>query len=150
MLKNFTLLTLFAALIGLVIGVGSYTFIYGKGYAYLSDDPKACVNCHVMKDQFESWEKSSHKNVATCNSCHTPENFYMKYINKAENGFWHSLKFTAGNYKDPIRIRKHNFEITMNACFKCHSGLINSAMHADGISQGKTCVNCHRAVGHTH
>lgn len=150
MLKNFSLMVLFAVLFGLVIGVGSYTFIYGKGYSYLSDDPKACVNCHIMRDQYESWSRGSHKAVATCNSCHTPENIYMKYFNKAENGFWHSLKFTTGNFKDPIRIRKHNFEITMNSCFKCHSGLMNSTMHSEAIGDGKTCVQCHRNVGHSH
>lgn len=150
MFKKFSLFVFFACLLGLVIGVGSFTFIYGKGYSYLSDDPKACVNCHIMSDQYSSWSKGSHKNVATCNSCHTPENFYMKYINKAENGFWHSLKFTTGAYKDPIQIRKHNIDIAMQSCFKCHSGLMSSTLHSEAIADKKTCVQCHRSVGHSH
>lgn len=150
MLKKVSLLVVLACLIGLVLGVGSYTFIYGKGYSYLSDDPKACVNCHIMRDQYESWSRSSHHNVATCNSCHTPENVYLKYFNKMENGFWHSLKFTTGDFKDPIRIRGHNFDISMNACFKCHSGLMNSTLHQEATDDGKSCVHCHKAVGHTH
>jgi len=36
-------------LIGVVIGVGGYTFIYAKGYSYLTNDPAACANCHVMQ-----------------------------------------------------------------------------------------------------
>ena len=150
MLKGATLIIIFVVLIGLVLGVGSYTFIYGKGYSYLSDDPKACMNCHIMRDQYESWSKSSHHHVATCNSCHTPQNFYVKYFNKMENGFWHSLKFTTGNFKDPIRIRKHNFDITMNACLKCHSGLMESSSHKDPLESGRSCVHCHKDVGHTH
>ena len=31
-------------LLGLVIGLGFYTFIYSKGYSYLTNDPAACVN----------------------------------------------------------------------------------------------------------
>lgn len=139
-----------ACLLGLVTGIGSFTFFYGKGYSYLSDDPRACVNCHIMRDQYESWSKSSHHHVATCNSCHTPENIYLKYFNKAENGFMHSLKFTTGQFKDPIRIRKHNFDITMKSCFKCHSGLMNSTLHTEAIEGGASCVRCHREVGHTH
>lgn len=148
--RNFTLLVILASLLGLVIGVGSYTFIYGKGYSYLSDDPKACVNCHIMRDQYESWSRSSHHHVATCNSCHTPENIYMKYVNKMENGFWHSLKFTTGKFNDPIRIRQHNFDITMRSCLKCHSGLMGSTLHVDAIGEGRSCVHCHKNVGHTH
>ena len=30
-------------LIGVVVGVGSYTFIYAKGYSYLTNDPRACA-----------------------------------------------------------------------------------------------------------
>lgn len=149
-MRKFTLLAIFACLLGLVLGVGSFTFIYGRGYSYLLDDPKACVNCHIMRDQYDSWRKSSHHHVATCNSCHTPQNIYMKYFNKAENGFWHALKFTTGTFNDPIRIRKHNFDIAMKSCFKCHSGLMESTLHSEALSEGKSCVNCHKAIGHSH
>lgn len=150
MKTNLTLLIVLVVLIGLVVGLGGFTFIYGKGYAYLSDDPKACMNCHIMRDQYESWSRGSHHAVATCNSCHTPESFYFKLFNKMENGFNHSLKFTLENYKDPIRIRGHNFDIAMKSCLKCHSGLMSNTLHAEGISAGRSCVQCHRDVGHGH
>lgn len=145
-----TLLYFFVGMFGLVLGVSSYTFIYGKGYSYLSDDPKACVNCHIMRDQYEGWSRSSHHAVATCNSCHTPENIYFKYFNKMDNGFWHSLKFTTGQFKDPIQIREHNFNITMNACLKCHGQIFNSPSHQEPLGEGRSCVNCHRQAGHPH
>ena len=137
-------------LLGFVLGMSSFTFIYGKGYSYFQDDPKACVNCHIMRDQYDSWNKSSHHNVTTCNSCHTPENFYFKYFNKFENGFMHSLKFTTGIYKDPLRIRQHNFNIAMASCFKCHSHLLDSLSHQESLKEGRACVGCHRDVGHSH
>lgn len=33
-----------AAAIGLVIGVGGYTFLYAKGSSYLTDNAAACAN----------------------------------------------------------------------------------------------------------
>ena len=38
--------------LGLAIGVGAYTFVYAQGYSYLTDNPAACANCHVMNDQY--------------------------------------------------------------------------------------------------
>ena len=43
--------TVLGGLIGLALGVGAYTFVYAKGYSYLSNDPQACANCHVMENQ---------------------------------------------------------------------------------------------------
>ena len=97
---------------GLALGVGAYTFVYAKGASYLTNDPRACVNCHVMQEQYDGWIKSSHRSVATCNDCHAPHNLVGKYSTKAQNGFWHSFYFTFGNYADPIQITERNRKIT--------------------------------------
>jgi cytochrome c nitrite reductase small subunit len=89
--------TIIGALVGLAMGSGAYTFIYAKGYSYLTNDPAACANCHVMNDHYQGWLKSSHRSVATCNDCHTPDALIPKYYVKAENGFWHAFYFTTGN-----------------------------------------------------
>ena len=108
--------TLLGGLIGLALGVGAYTFIYAKGYSYLSNNPQACANCHVMEAQYSGWLKSSHHSVATCNDCHTPHDFVGKYATKAENGFWHSFYFTTGTYPENIQAREVSRRITENAC----------------------------------
>ena len=41
-----------AIALGMAIGVGVYTFVYARGYSYMTDNAEACVNCHVMQDQF--------------------------------------------------------------------------------------------------
>ena len=41
----------FVCLLGIPGGVGAFTFVYAKGFSYLSSDPRACVNCHVMNQQ---------------------------------------------------------------------------------------------------
>ena len=53
--------------VGVIAGCGMYTVRYAKGLSYLSNDPKACMNCHVMTDHYDSWVKASHHKVASCN-----------------------------------------------------------------------------------
>ncbi len=145
-----TKLIVISVILGLATGLGSYTFIYAKGYAYLTNDPNACANCHVMQEQFDGWVKSSHRNVATCNDCHTPSGFVAKYANKASNGFWHSFGFTTGWFHEPIQIKPHNREITENACRKCHASIVE-AIEPHGLPQNQLdCLQCHRNVGHLH
>lgn len=151
---------LFCVLLGLAIGTGAFTFGYAKGASYLTNDPAACANCHVMDAHFDSWVKSSHRAVAVCNDCHTPHNFVGKYLTKASNGFWHSFAFTTGDFPDPIRIKDHNREITEEACRYCHADLVISITAGPHlVGTGATpaeaaegwevaCTRCHRAVGH--
>ncbi len=91
--------------IGAGAGLGAYTFIYAKGDSYLTDDPGACANCHVMQGYYDAWVKSSHHVAAVCNDCHTPPGLVGKYATKASNGFWHSFAFTTGRFPDPLRIK---------------------------------------------
>lgn len=134
-------------LIGVALGVGSYTFIYAKGASYLTNDPAACANCHIMQDHYDAWSRSSHHAVATCNDCHTPGNPVGKYLAKANNGFWHSFAFTTGRYPDPIRIKGYNRTIAENSCRKCHSALVMTIEGHDA-KDAVSCIRCHGAVGH--
>jgi cytochrome c nitrite reductase small subunit len=137
--------------IGVAAGLSVYTFVYAKGASYLMNDPAACVNCHVMNEQYDGWLKSSHRAVATCNDCHTPANFFGKYATKASNGFWHSFYFTIGNFHEPIQIKKRNLEITEQACQKCHAEIAQAIAWPHGAEGGEaSCVRCHRSVGHLH
>ena len=34
---------------GLAAGLGGYTFVYARGGSYLTNDPAACTNCHIMQ-----------------------------------------------------------------------------------------------------
>src|ERR1043166_1217103 len=98
-------------LVGVVLGLGAYTFWYARGGAYFSADPKACVNCHIMNEQDDSWQKASHHAHATCIDCHLPHDLVGKYVAKAENGFLHSKAFTLEDFHEPIRISERNARI---------------------------------------
>jgi cytochrome c nitrite reductase small subunit len=145
-------LVIVAIAIGLAAAVGFYTFLYAKGYSYLSNNPASCANCHVMNEQYDGWQKSSHKGVATCNDCHTPHDIAGKYMTKASNGFWHSYYFTLNNFHEPIQLTERSREITEASCRYCHQNMVESIdvslreAHREEVS----CIRCHRSVGHQH
>lgn len=140
-----------AVVVGVAVGIGMFTFVYAKGYSYMSNDAVACANCHVMSEQYAGWQKSSHKAVATCNDCHTPNDFIGKYVTKASNGFWHSYYFTFNNFHEPIQITERNLKITEESCRRCHAALTSSiTAHDPSRDQEMSCVRCHRSVGHLH
>ncbi len=33
---------------GLLAGLGAYAMYMSRAHSYLSDDPSACINCHIM------------------------------------------------------------------------------------------------------
>jgi cytochrome c nitrite reductase small subunit len=139
------ILTLF----GVAFGLGLFTFIYARGFSYLSNDPASCVNCHIMRDQYEGWSHSSHKAVATCNDCHTPHRFPDKWIIKGVNGWNHSVAFTTGNFPDPIRIRGFNANIAQENCVECHATTVGQ-MHQAASHEEANCIACHNNVGHAN
>lgn len=137
-----------AVAFGVLGGLGVFTFGYGEGLSYLSNDPNACTNCHVMQDHFDAWVKSSHHEVATCNDCHLPHNFIGKWVTKSDNGFFHSLAFTTGRFHEPIQIKPRNARVVQNACLHCHQDFVHNMLPVDPTGDMLQCVRCHGDVGH--
>lgn len=131
---------------GIGIGVGLFTFGYGRGASYLTNDPAACANCHIMQPQYSAWLTGTHRQAATCNDCHTPSSPIGKYLTKATNGFWHSTAFTTGVFVDPIRIKPGNRAIAEQRCRECHAAMVHAIAEPDDGSV--SCLACHRSVGH--
>ncbi|HEY3319460.1 MAG TPA: cytochrome c nitrite reductase small subunit [Planctomycetota bacterium] len=143
-------LILLSVLVGVLVGVGGFTFYYAEGFSYFSNKPETCVNCHAMNDEFNSWARSGHHHVAVCNDCHLPQSLIPKFIAKGRNGYNHSTAFTLENYHQPIQITKYNAEILQANCVRCHSTLVHDAIlvPSGGAEQAQLCVHCHRNVGH--
>ncbi len=144
-----------AVVAGSAVGVGTYTFVYAEGASYLTNDPAACANCHIMQPYYDGWQKSTHHAVAVCNDCHAPhDSFFHKYWVKAENGFWHSYAFTTGDFHEPIQIRGSNRRVTEQTCRSCHADVTDMIEHpALAGGQGDpddrmSCIRCHGTVGH--
>jgi cytochrome c nitrite reductase small subunit len=101
-----------------------------------------------MQENYDSWVKSSHHNVATCNDCHLPHDFFGKWFVKADNGIFHSMAFTLGNFHEPIRVKPRNRRVTQGACTHCHADVVNEMSPAGHGGEMLNCVQCHNDVGH--
>lgn len=145
-MKRYTLAICILA--GLLLGLGAFTFTYAEGFSYFSHDPKACANCHVMNEFYDSWQKGSHHNAGVCVDCHMPQKFFEKIVAKADNGYRHSKGFTFMDFHDPITIKPRNSAILQQNCLRCHGALVHEIIGGEREAEQVSCVRCHSHVGH--
>ena len=140
---------LLCTLFGVFVGSSGYTVYYANGASYLSNDPRACVNCHIMRDHFDGWQKGGHHGVATCNDCHVPHSLIPKYLIKAEQGFRHSKGFTLQDFHEPIRIKETSSRVLQDNCVDCHREVVSAITGRTRDDRDEVrCVHCHGHVGH--
>lgn len=146
----------FSILLGLLIGIGSYTFVVSNATSYLSDSPSTCVNCHVMNTFYSSWAHSSHRNVATCNDCHIPQdNLFSKWLFKANDGLRHTSVFVLRAEPQVIQIKQAGKLAVQKNCIRCHEKLIKNISlmtyqnPKDESFENRFCWNCHREQPHS-
>lgn len=142
-------------LLGITIGLLLMILKVSNAVSYMSDDPAACMNCHVMTPQFATWQKSSHKNVATCNDCHVPHNNIIRtYFFKASDGLRHATMFTFRLEPEVIRIHKAGQTVVQENCIRCHNNLLSqvAAIEYTAVKaihgEGRLCWDCHRETPH--
>ena len=142
-------------LLGIFAGLGSYVFHIANVPSYLSDNPKTCVNCHIMGPQYATWSHSSHREVAGCSDCHVPnDNILKHYLFKAMDGMRHSYMFSFRLEPQVITIKQAGKDAVQDNCIRCHTYLLDdtklTTMRPD-IHQNigdRYCVECHRDVPH--
>lgn len=138
-----------AIMLGVLFGVGGYTLRYAEGLSYLSNDPRVCVNCHIMRDEYDAWRKGPHHAFATCNDCHVPHDLLGKYLTKASNGYHHSKGFTFQDFHEPIQIKPGNSQVLQDQCLHCHGDFVHEIVRGSTSARDAVrCVHCHRGVGH--
>jgi cytochrome c nitrite reductase small subunit len=137
------------------IGLGLYVFKTSNAASYLSDDPQACVNCHLMTPQYITWNHSSHRAVAHCNDCHVPHNNVIsKYYFKAKDGLYHASIFTLRAEPQVIKAKSASIEVIHNNCIRCHEGQVTDAKMTGLVENhhakrtDRLCWDCHREVPH--
>lgn len=142
-------------LMGSLTGLTLYALVESKAISYLSDDPKTCANCHVMTPQYATWQKSSHREVATCNDCHVPQdNVFKKYYFKAKDGLYHASVFTTRGEPEVIRMHEAGNEVVQNNCIRCHEDQVTDAAMTATVANHKEhrttrkCWECHQEVPH--
>lgn len=144
-----------AFILGVFLGIVLIILRISNAVAYLSDDPKACINCHVMFPQYETWLHSSHREKAACNDCHVPhESAIKKYFFKAEDGLRHATIYTLRKEPQVIRMHESGRRAVQSNCIRCHGELLEevSLIHGDyaryASGDGTLCWQCHREVSH--
>lgn len=141
---------------GIIAGMGSYIIYMSRAHVYLSNDPAACVNCHIMKPYYQSWFHNSHAKWTSCNDCHVPQdNIFRKFYVKAKDGLWHTTVFTLRNEPLAIRSKPSSSNVIMENCIRCHSQMNTAFVNTGMISftqaregEGKACWDCHTSVAH--
>ena len=141
---------------GIICGLGGYTVYASKAGSYLSDDPAACVNCHIMAPYYATWNHSSHARNTTCNDCHVPhENVVRKWLFKGMDGVRHAAIFTMRGEHQAIQASDESASVIMNNCVRCHTQLNTEFVNTGKIcysdvkkGEGKACWDCHRDVPH--
>lgn len=144
-----------AIALGILVGLGLYTFKISNAVSYISDEPKTCVNCHIMTPQYATWFHSSHREKANCNDCHVPhDNVFNKYYFKGMDGLRHATMFTLRMEPQVIFIKEAGKNVVQQNCIRCHenvnekvgTNLVTGKNYKHG--KGKLCWECHREVPH--
>jgi cytochrome c nitrite reductase small subunit len=142
-------------MLGFFTGLFFFLFYISRAPSYLSDDPATCVNCHIMVPQYATWFHSSHREYATCNDCHVPQdNVFKHYYFKAKDGMRHAYMFTLRKEPHSIRIHKAGRDAVQANCIRCHEHLLFNdrmdmfTMDGHQFRREKRCVDCHRNVPH--
>ncbi len=145
-------------LVVLVIMFFFYMLYLSKALSYLSKDPVACINCHVMNTQYATWQHSSHARDVTCVECHLPtDGFFKKYMAKARDGFNHTVAFTFDTYDHAIKISDDGAKRVQANCISCHKSMTSTISENanlyhnfddDNVENGRKCWSCHQDVPH--
>jgi cytochrome c nitrite reductase small subunit len=139
-------------LIGILTGFIILLIHFSRAGSYLTNDPAACVNCHIMSPYYATWDHSSHREVATCNECHVPHNNIINaYYFKAKDGLRHATIFTLRKEPQVIFIRDAGIKVVHDNCERCHQPLlteIECREQGEECDKERLCWECHREVPH--
>lgn len=140
---------------GSIVGLVFFLMYISNFFSYLSDDPKTCMNCHIMGPEYATWYHSAHRENATCNDCHVPQdNIFKTYFFKAKDGMRHSFMFTLKLEPQAIIIKEEGKIAVQNNCKRCHENVLREfkTMESNGLNShdglGRNCWDCHKETPH--
>lgn len=136
--------------VGMVVGLGM-VMTYGAMEA--SSTPAFCGSCHVMEPYYDSWEVSSHSDIA-CVDCHIPPGMTAELRKKFEAMSMVARYFTATYGTNPWA------EVADESCLQCHDRRLLSGTEVFGdvrfdhqphlaeLRRGKRlqCTSCHSQI----
>ncbi|MBA3611406.1 MAG: NapC/NirT family cytochrome c [Nitrospirales bacterium] len=154
-------LTLIAATL-LVLALG------GAAAIPLTNQPTFCASCHTLKPSYDSWIRSSHKDV-TCVDCHVRPGISGFIEDKLFAGLEDVAITFFGTPTEPHNLQSH---VTSSVCISCHRAILrvtevsardlpapvkdvglimNHPEHMEAFEKrgkGEGCTTCHGRVVH--
>ena len=140
----------------------------------LTNTEQFCISCHEMKENvFTEYQTTVHyansSGVrASCPDCHVPKEWVHKVVRKirASNELYHHF---LGTVSTPDKFNAKRLQLATNEwrrmkttdsreCRNCHKFDYMdyasqepraSKTHQDALTNGKTCIDCHRGIAHT-
>jgi hypothetical protein len=129
-----------------VVAVGS-VLLY-RTYEFVEHDNQFCLQCHLMRDPFERFARSAHRDLG-CKACHRPNIFERSAMGLAQ----------VIERPDEIRVHAH---VPNEVCAECHiegdperwrhiAATAGHRVHLesdDPTLRGFQCVECHSTGVH--
>jgi len=149
-----------AATVAAVAALGMFIYLVSisRATSYLSDNPKACINCHVMNSQYATWQHSAHARYAKCIDCHLPGGHGLAtYVAKATDGLHHAWAFTLNQFGQRAHISEGGKKRVQANCVACHARIVDTLVSnrdrfhdfTNPQASGDTlCWSCHRETPH--
>jgi len=159
----------------LVVGFVSGIIFWGgfNTAMEMTNNEQFCISCHEMEDNvFQEYKTTIHYSNrtgvrATCPDCHVPKEWVHKVVRKiqASNELLHKAlgsidtreKFEAKRLTLATHVWKAMKETDSRECRNCHNfdfmdfgeqGRRAIKQHSEGLSEGKTCIDCHKGIAH--
>jgi len=139
----------------------------------LTNTEEFCISCHEMRENvYMEYKETVHFSNptgvrATCPDCHVPREWAYKVSRKimATNELFHHFlgsidsreKFVEKRHELAQHVWTAMEETDSRECRNCHSESAMSTdgqkdlaaeQHAQGQSQNKTCIDCHKGIAH--
>ena len=134
-------------LFGGIVGLSLFTVSYAEATSYLSDDPDACRNCHVMNDVHDAWARGPHHAVATCNDCHIPHDVPGQVHRQGDERLEPQPGVHAGELPGADPDHAANKTVALANCLYCHGDFVSLVNH-EGQAELEDCTRCHASIGH--
>lgn len=158
-------------LIGFVAGI-----IFWGGFntgMEMANTEQFCISCHEMRENvYEEYMETVHYSNrsgvrATCPDCHVPHEWAPKMMRKlqASNELYAKV---IGRINTAQKFESHRLTMASNEwarmkannsqeCRNCHNfeymdftaqKTVAAKMHDQAITEGKTCIDCHKGIAH--
>jgi len=152
----------------LAIGLAVLGAVAGALAIPLTSAPKFCASCHTIKPSYDSWAKSSHKEV-TCVACHVRPTLEGFIQDKAIAGTYDLMVTLFGTPPQPEDLKT---TVYSELCLSCHQNMLRISEIAErdlpgplkkaGLimehrkhmeafekrGKGEGCTTCHATVVH--